>query len=268
MLIFAIDNEPAMLSRLQSAIKKAKPEAEIIGFDDSASLLRMITDEQKYPDVLFSEIELGNGANGLELAVKLRPLSPRTKMIFVAEDPQYAVEAYRIHADGYILKPAAAERISEELAFLGLTEESAGSQEKLQVRCFGSFQVFWHGDPLIFKRSKTRELFAFLVDRNGAVCNGEEIIAAMWEGESNTKGAKQYLRALTQDLRNTLISIGMEDIFVRKHNQWAIRKDLIDCDYFRLLDGETDAVNAYRGDYMEQYTWGELTAAKLQYKAE
>lgn len=266
MLIFAIDDKPKMLLLLHNAIEKAQPDAEIMDFEDDIAPIHAMTEQHKIPDVVFSEIELRGEKNGLELAVRIKQLSPQTSIIFVTDYPQYAVDAFRIHANGYILKPAEPERIREELAYWYLNQKTPEPQDKLRVRCFGSFQVFWHGEPLLFKRSKTRELFAFLVDREGAVCSGEEIIAALWEGDCNTKSAKPYLRALTQDLRNTLKSIGMEEVFVRKHNQWAIRKDLIDCDYYRLLNGETDAVNAYRGNYMEQYTWGELTAAQLHYK--
>ncbi|MBQ6154205.1 MAG: response regulator [Ruminococcus sp.] len=267
MLIFAIDDEENMLYLLHQAIAKAQPDAQIMDFGDDDELIGAITEQKKIPDVVFSDIELRGGVNGLELAVRIKNLSPDTKIIFVTGYPQYAADAFRMHANGYILKPADPKRIREELDYLNLSHPRPELHEKLYARCFGSFQVFWHGEPLLFKRSRTRELFAFLIDREGAVCSGEEIIAAMWEDDSKLKAAKQYLRALTQDLRNTLSSIGMEAVFIRKHNQWAIRKDLLDCDYYRLLDGETDAVNAYRGDYMEQYTWSELTAARLHFRA-
>ena len=43
------------------------------------------------------------------------PLSPDTKIVFVTGYPDYALDAYQIHADGYILKPATPDRILEEL---------------------------------------------------------------------------------------------------------------------------------------------------------
>lgn len=266
MLIFAIDDEPKMLRLLHSAIQKARPGTEIMDFIDDDSLIAAISEQHRYPDVVFSDIELRSGVNGLELALRIKKLSPKTKIIFVTGYPQYAADAFRMHANGYILKPADPERISEELDYLQLEQSRPEPDEKLRVRCFGNFQVFWHGRPLLFRRSKTRELFAFLVDREGAVCSGEEIISALWENDDNIKNAKQYLRALTQDLRSTLAEIGMEEVFVRKHNQWAIRKDLLDCDYYRLLDGESDAVNTYQGEYMTQFSWSELTGARLYYK--
>ena len=53
--------------------------------------------------------------NGLELAVRIKKLSPDSKIIFVTGYPQYAADAFRMHANGYILKPAQPERVREEL---------------------------------------------------------------------------------------------------------------------------------------------------------
>ena len=39
----------------------------------------------------------------------------------------------------------------------------------------------------------------------------------------------------------------------------AIRMEGIDCDYYRMLAGDMDAVNAFHGEYMSQYSWAEIT---------
>ena len=46
---------------------------------------------------------------------------------------------------------------------------------RLRVQCFGNFEVFFGGLPLKFARSKTKELFAYLVNRRGAVCTVREL---------------------------------------------------------------------------------------------
>ena len=264
MLIFAIDDEPKMLKLLHRAIAEAEPDAEIMDFEDDELLFDVITGQGKRPDVVFSDIEL-QGCSGLELAVRIKRLVPQTKIIFVTGYPQYAADAYRMHANGYIIKPAEPARIREELDNLDLPKKTEKPQEKLRVRFFGNFQVYRNSEPLVFKRSKTKELLAYLVDREGAVCTGGEIIAALWENDSESS-RKQYLRVLTNDLRETLAAIGMEKVLIKKHNQWAVRKDLLDCDYYRMLSGDVDAVNAYHGEYMSQYSWSELTAGRLHFK--
>ncbi len=70
---------------------------------------------------------------------------------------------------------------------------------------------------------------------------------------------------MTKDLHDTLASVGMEEVLIREHNQWAIRKELLDCDYYRLLDGDAEAAGDYHREYMKQYSWAEQTAARLQF---
>ena len=65
------------------------------------------------------------------------------------------------------------------------------------------------------------------------------------------------------DLRATLRRIGREDLLIRRSGMLAVRPEEIACDYYRMLRGDGDAVNAYRGEYMSQYSWAELTAGKL-----
>ena len=155
-------------------------------------------------------------------------------------------------------------------AYAGQTEArdalEKGQDGKLAVRCFGYFDVFYGGEPLIFTRAKTKELLAYLVDRAGASCTSGEIELALWEDAGTVKDPKLYLRVLTNDLRAVLASIKMEDVLIRGRNQWAVRRSLLDCDYYRLLDGEAELDDVFEGEYMKQYTWAEETAARLEFR--
>ena len=266
MLIFALDDEPILLKQSESVIKQAAPDAEVMTFRRSADALEAISGQGLKPDVVFSDIEMP-GINGLAFAATLKELSPDTVIIFVTAYSQYAVEAFRMHARGYVLKPLEVERVREELAALPQSGGSgAADPKKLQVRCFGHFEVFWKGEPLIFARRQTKELFAILIDHEGKTCRAEEIISAMWEDEFDMAAAKTRLRNLVFDLKNTLAEIGMEDALIRRSGLMAIRRDMVDCDYYRMLDGDMEAVNSYRGEYMTQYSWAEVTAGALYFR--
>ena len=115
MLFFAIDDEPRMLRLLHKAIAEAEPDAEIMDFTEGDELLAALAG--RTPDVVFSDVEL-QGMTGLELAVQIKNAAPETKIIFVTGYPQYASDAYRLHVNGYIIKPPEAERIREELSQL------------------------------------------------------------------------------------------------------------------------------------------------------
>ena len=260
MKIFAIDDEKAMLEALHDAIVAAAPDAEVLDFKRAKPALAAI-EETGAPDIVFSDIELP-GIDGISFAAKLKDAAPDAKIVFVTAFPGYALDAYRVHVDGFVVKPVEVERIREELDVLFPGKGPAAA--KLTARCFGTFEVFTHGEPLVFSRTRTKELLAFLVDRKGGACTGPQIADALWEGQV-TKNAQSYLRVLTADLKSALDSAGLADVLVREHGQWAIRPDRIDCDYYRLLEGDTKAAAAFDGSYMAQYSWAEETAAQLYF---
>ncbi len=260
MRIYAIDDEPKMLRMLHEAIAEASPEAEIRDFSRAPDVLAALEAPQELPDFVFSDIEIP-GMSGLDLALRIKKAAPRARIVFVTGYDQYALEAYRLHVHGYLMKPVDAKAVREELDELPAALPMR--EKKLFVRCFGSFEVFWQGRPLLFERRKSKELLAFLIDKKGASCTAEEIVAALWEDEDDLKKAKHQLRNLFNDLRSTLAGIGAEDLLIRKSGLAAVCADRIDCDYYRMLEGDMDAVNAYAGAYMEQYSWAEPTAGRL-----
>ena len=264
MTILAIDNEPKALHLLHDAIAEAEPDAEIVDYSDGEAALTAIRTQGLAPDVVFSDIELPE-MSGLAFAVELKKAVPETRIIFVTGFPKYAADAFRLHASGYIVKPVYADRVREELDLLDLPQTGTNSN-KLQVHCFGHFEVFRNGVPVIFRRKQSKELLAFLIDREGRAVSSEEIAAALWEDDCAMKAAKSRIRLILHDLRATLREIGMEDILIRERRQLAIRRDMVDCDYYRMLEGDMEAVNAFAGTYMSEYSWAELTTGSLYFR--
>ena len=271
MLIFVVDDEPIILKASQQVVQKAYPEADVRAFGLARHALQAIQEDKLFPDVIFCDIEMP-GMTGLEFAVEIKTVSPKSKLIFVTGYSEYALEAFQVHAHGYILKPMTADRVLEECGRL-ITEtpspEPAQRKEdgRLQVRCFGYFEVFWKGKPLMFSRRQTKELFAYLVDRRGDACTAEEIAATLWEDEDNLKNLKARIRILISDLRQTLNEIGQEKVLIRRSGRVAVYTDLLDCDYIRMLSGDIDAINSFSGEYMLQYSWAEMTSGQLQFRS-
>lgn len=264
MLIFAIDDEPILLQNLHDAIAEAEPQASIRTFRLGKEALEAIQTEHLSPDVVFTDIRMP-GISGLELAVRLKTLVPGMRIVFVTGYDEYALEAFRIHANGYLLKPVNAAKIREELnVFERPVMESR--PEKLQVHCFGYFEVFWQGTPLRFQRLQTKELLAYLVSRDGQACTMEQISTALWENEGDMAVTGTRIRNLVNDLRTTLRGIGMEQVMIRHRGWIAVNRQMIDCDYYRMLDGDVAAMDAFNGQFMQQYSWAELTAGALEFR--
>lgn len=264
MLYFALDDEPRMLSLLHRAIAEAEPTAEIMDFSDEECLFNAM-ERGIMPDVVFLDIEMP-GRNGIKVAVDIKSKAPDTGIIFVTGYSHYAINAYRIHANGYLLKPADPAKVKEELDHLKQSRKESKTGDKLQVVCFGRFDVFWKGQPVIFRRQKEKELLAYLIDQKGAACTSTEIITALWEDETDERVAGSRLRTVLSDLRKTLAGMGMEDILIREHRQVAIRREMVDCDYYRMLEGDADALNSFNGEYMRQYSWAEMTTGELYFR--
>lgn len=263
MLIFAIDDEPKSLRYLHRAIAQAAPEADIQDYPLGTAAIEAIIEQKLRPDIVFSDIQMPE-LDGLALAVRLKQVSPYSKLVFVTGYSEYSLEAFRLHAVGYVLKPLEESRIREEIENIYPPIEPA--EDRLYIQCFGRFEVYWQHKPLMFSRRQTKELLAFLVDQKGASCTAEEIADKLWEDDADIAALKHRIRDLIRDLKKTLSEIGIEQVILRRSGQLAIARDMVDCDYYRMLDGDMQAANSFHGEYMKQYSWAEITTGKLSFR--
>ena len=268
MLVYVTDSDPTELKSLHQTISEALPDAAICDFAHFEEVLETAQRKKIMPDAVFAAIRNEN-AEELSFAERLKSICSRTRVIFTAGTDAWAAKAYAIHAEGYVIRPFSKERIWEEAALLHSCSSKDGN-EKIKVRCFGTFAVFWQDKPLVFNRKKTMELLAFLVQQWGAPCSAEEAIDVLFEEAEpgSIDKAKQNLRNLVFDLTSTLRRIGQEDILIRTRNSIAIRPDWLDCDYYRMLAGDPSAEKEFRGEYMKQYTWAEDVKGALTFRNE
>lgn len=263
MLIFAIDDEKIALDGLVGAIQKAAPAVEVMGFRSAEKALDACRELE--PDVVFADIELRD-MNGVELARQMKALLPNINIIFTTGYTEYTVKAFEIHASGYILKPVTAEKVYREIQELRYPVMEHRPGRGLYVRAFGNFEVLYDGIPVKFQYSKTKELFAYLIDRNGALTTNGELEAVLWEEEDSPKKHASYLKNLRADLVQVLEKLNCGDILVRSWGSIGVLPEKISCDYFEFLHSrkEGKASGLYNGEYMTQYSWAELTHGSLE----
>lgn len=246
MKILLVDDEELQLIRLEGACKGVLPDATILSFTNPVKALEEAS--KNIIDLAFLDIEMPE-INGIQLAKKLKSINPKTKVIFVTAFNDYALEAYKLHASGYITKPVSVEAVKEEISELDKAIDLT-STKKLQIKCFGNFEIFHDGEPVKFSYQKSKEVFAYLIDREGSLINLNEINAVMWEEDH-----KSYLRNLIADIQQTLKSIDCVDIFIKKRNGCAIDTSKVDCDAYEYKKDNPNAIRMYRGEYMVQYPW-------------
>lgn len=254
----AVDDEPFALEDLEEAVRLATPDCALSCFTAPGAALEHA--KTMPVDVAFLDIELGS-INGLVLAKQLKDLCPDAHIIFVTSYEQYAVQAFQLHATGYLMKPVTADTVRRELTFLyGETP----TRKRVRVQTFGGFEMFVNGQPLQFKRAKAKELLAYLVDRRGGSVTTGEACAVLWEDGIGGSAQKSYLRTLITDLRAALRQVGVEDILVKGWGRLAIDPKRLDCDSYRFLEGDAQAVNSYRHDYLPGYSWAEFSISVLE----
>ena len=257
MIAIAVDDEVLMLRALVQAISVSPDITGVFKFSDCEKALNFVKDNSV--NVAFLDINM-RGMGGLALAEKIIAYRPDCKIVFCTGYEEYALPAFKIHASGYLMKPISAKDVQGEIDNIkGLRQK----EKLLKVKCFGHFEVFAKESPLQFKRSKTKELFAFLVDRKGAFMTAKQICAVLFPDDTDDGKNVAYLRQLVLDLKNTLKSVGAESVLCHDTPCYRVDTTLINSDYISYL--ETGKPEFY-GEYMAQYSWAEETCAMLQFK--
>ena len=253
MIAIAVDDEPLMLGALTKAIKASPDITSVANFTSCEEALDFV--KSSHADIAFLDINM-RGMGGLSLAEKIIGFCPECKIVFCTGYEEYAIPAFKLHASGYLMKPISAKDVQAEIDNIkGIRQR----EKPLTVRCFGNFEVYAKGEKLAFKRSKTKELFAFLVDRNGAGVTVAEIGVALWEDGEDQK-SQNYIHQLFRDLRQSLEAVGMGEIFERNQYFYSINPEKLDCDYYTYLKTGSPP---FRGEYMSQYSWAEETCGLL-----
>lgn len=142
-------------------------------------------------------------------------------------------------------------------------EEEQADARKVTVQTFGKFQVFVDDKPVKFSRSKSEELFAFLIDRRGAGVTNTEIAAILFEDKEYNRSIKNQVQTIISQLMKTLREYGAEEIIVRQWNSLAVDTNKVKCDYFDFLKQETNDMMNFAGEYMSNYSWAEYTTGYL-----
>lgn len=259
MNILAADDEKLALCALVDTLKEAIPGGNISSFQKANELLEYV--KQNKCDIAFLDIEM-NGVSGIDIAKQLKEIQKDISIIFVTGHSNYALEAFKVHANGYLMKPISKEDIKKELEHL----EKPGDKvidRKLHVQCFGNFEVFYDNKTVEFNRSKSKEVFAYLIHRNGAAVSTPDIAGVIWEDGIFGISRQKQLQTIISDLRKTLSSIGFNDIIVKTKLGLSIDKSKIDCDLYNFIKGDVDAINSYLGEYMINYYWAEFTTDYL-----
>ena len=261
MFVLAADDEQLALEMLCECIKGEMPDAQIKAFSDPSQAIEFARANEV--DIAFLDINMGT-ASGLDVARSVKMKSPQANIIFVTGYNEYALEALQMHASGYITKPVNRGKVREELDNLLHPVNVRLSGRYAQT--FGHFEFFVDGVPVKFKREKSKELFALLVDRGGASLTTEQIASVMWEDRNYDRNLKNSLMPIIRSMQESLAEAGAEDVIIKSWGHLAVDKTKFSCDYYDYTDGKPYAINLFHGEYMSNYSWAETTLASLWFE--
>ena len=154
----------------------------------------------------------------------------------------------------WVLKPCAGERKAPVPA--------KGTDRLVEVRTFGGFDVMINGEFVAFERAKSKELLAYLIEREGKSVSRQEAGSILWEEKYFDRAMQKQLDVVVRSLSSTLCEYGISDI-IEIHKEMRVVPAHFTCDLYRYLDREDAAMNEYCGEYMSCYTWAMPTEAYL-----
>lgn len=161
------------------------------------------------------------------------------------------------------MKPVTPEAVKTELENLRNPIEWSPAK-RIKILTFGNFDVFVDGEPLKFERKQAKEILAYLVDKRGTSATYAELAAMLWEDEEYDRTKQKNLQVYIASLVKTLHSVNIMDLILKNRQGILLNTKIVDCDYYRFLEGDTRAINSFTGQYMGAYSWAEFTVGYLE----
>lgn len=141
--------------------------------------------------------------------------------------------------------------------------ETTSERPDVYIRTFGYFDVFVDDKPIAFRNEKSKELFALLIDRRGGFVSSEEAIGFLWEDETANSVTLARYRKVALRLKNILEEYGISDIIESVNGKRRIVADKVKCDLYDYLSGKEEHAQLFKGSYLTNYSWGEITLSEL-----
>lgn len=139
------------------------------------------------PDVIFLDIEMPK-MNGIELATHIQ--TEHCQLVFTTAYTQYALDALKLDASDYLLKPIMPEHIDaitpklikkHQMQQMYHQANNPSDKKEPLIHCFGTFTVFASPKQAIkWPTRKVEELFAYLLTHNHCIVNKWRLSEDLW----------------------------------------------------------------------------------------
>lgn len=262
MKVICVDDEPLAVEYTLKQCEQLPEISEAQGFTDAREALDWLGNHTA--DLAILDINMP-GIDGIAMAAQIKRLHPRMAILFLTAYKQYAFDAYAVHPTGYLLKPVSLEKLAAEVRY-ARNEKQEAAPPHIHVKTFGYFDVYIDDKPISFKLAKSKEILAYLVDKQGSGVTRAELFAAVWEDGCYDRGMQKQLDVYIRSLRDSLREYGAEEILEIEKGVLRVKPEAFVCDAYLFYAGDSDTINAYRGEYMSAYSWASMTESILSWK--
>ena len=122
--VIMVDDRKIFLSGALPILEEVMPGATIMGFARPSEAIEYAKTNRIA--LAFLDIEMGN-TNGLDLCRTLLELNPRTNVVYLTAHIEYAFDAWRTGASGFLLKPVTPEAVRAQLKHLRYPFSTGGA---------------------------------------------------------------------------------------------------------------------------------------------
>ncbi|MBP3897488.1 MAG: winged helix-turn-helix domain-containing protein [Mogibacterium sp.] len=250
-----ISDNGKLISELYSFI--AGSFSDVLQIPVSCGWLDAFSDVLNSPDLMFLDLD-DRYPDIRDRVYDMRKAFPKAYVVVIADDDSFALDAFKIHIDGYLIKPLDRDMVEDELGnFVSVcnrtdrpdsSSELTGDEE-LTIRTGRNFECFAGGVPIRFKRNKTKALLRYLTENPDRMISNEELINHIWGKSSNSY--KSYLRTLIAELMDLFDRYGCRESLVK---QWGKIGFFADLSRINMEYGDYYRIERKRGTISNVYT--------------
>ncbi len=180
-------------------------------------------------------------------------------------------------AIGYINRPILSyiDQTQGDMAVIEEIVKNSGVPKKARVKTFGGIEI--ENAEIKWRTAKTKELFAYFVNKGGSGVTKAEIVENVFDVEDEKK-ATEIFNTTMYNLRKTLKKLFAENIFSLSKGKYTMKLDGIDIDVleFRLfyeklrlnqsMSAALRIIKLYKGRYMKgiDSQWTEALADEYE----
>jgi len=143
-------------------------------------------------------------------------------------------------------------------------KKEAENLSDIEIRTFGFFTLLINNQTILFDRSQSKAILAYLVDRRGQSVTREVLADRVLNEEKYDRRVQNRLNVYIYELKRQLKDNDIENILICHKGEYAIDTTAFRCDLYDYLNDYNFPVKEDPGTYLEDYEWARERRAFLR----